>query len=561
MADYNITQPSNEYLPGENLSWFSADSIDAGEKSFTYRMRLQITDVDGTFTTGSTGDDVVGTFRIPPRPVTANAYFSPNAVAKNYVTSGLQFNFGGAVGTTGAGLRKYQITFGQEYIDSGGTIVEQDNVVSDTFYIWDSIIQDVDFPSYTEDDYLIVDSATTEEVNLLTDGPNEGRCVIENDNQYAIINHGSTFNSTDRNLSVLIDPYDDFSVGGTFDEWSQYYPPSQPGFPWEEVAGGIQVSSTVSGSLYSGVMYLMQSDTNPRGTGPVWEDDVIEVTLNTTDSVGFPSPPMYLWGKPGSGDWEIVKLMDTFDNGGTLGFETSFTLVGASYSQIGFGIQGDGGKPSPTVSTIDVWTYGSPDGLYWYRDKHSGVPSRYPITSNNKITWLNAGTDGVGTDFQQVPFSIYIANGADVRLSESIGYTYCGECNSCDIKSITWLNSLGGYDSYEFNCLSGKELDVERVIGERTLPPGYTVGQRGRLNSSNVAAQVRTVATKYTQGADIDWLESLFMSTDVYEVQPDRSFIPIVINNGSYKQFVKQNKLMLVEFSYTLGYNRKAQIN
>ena len=48
---YTITEPTNDYLPSENMAWFTADSTDKNEESFVYRYRLQITGANDTFTT------------------------------------------------------------------------------------------------------------------------------------------------------------------------------------------------------------------------------------------------------------------------------------------------------------------------------------------------------------------------------------------------------------------------------------------------------------------------------------------------------------------------------
>jgi len=50
------------------------------------------------------------------------------------------------------------------------------------------------------------------------------------------------------------------------------------------------------------------------------------------------------------------------------------------------------------------------------------------------------------------------------------------------------------------------------------------------------------------------------MSPDVYEVHnDDGTFIPVTINTTSYSQFVRQDKLKVASFTYTVGYNRKSQ--
>jgi hypothetical protein len=273
---------------------------------------------------------------------------------------------------------------------------------------------------------------------------------------------------------------------------------------------------------------------------------------------------MWLYGKNLSGDWVPITVFLETDQAGDIRYYLEDYVITSTYQQLGMAFKNVGEANRPTIAQLTTFTINSGSPLYWEVDSSASViPRRYPINFSPNEVWLTYVTAGKqGILPSGVDADVYIVNGNGVRLSEIFTYSddNCNNCSNCDRIQLTWLNSLGGYDSYEFNCLSGKELETTRVVGERTLTPGYVKGQRGRLNTSNVAKRSKAVSTNFETQTTVDWLESLFMSVDVYEVQSDGSFIPVIIDTNSYSQFVRQDKLKQVEFAYSLGYNRKSQI-
>ena len=565
---YIVTQPTaatHEYQPGENLSWFEADSTNQGENSFNYTMRLQVTDLATAFTTGTTGADVVGNFSIPPRPTTGKAQFSPNAIAKNYVQSDFTYTSGWAYEVNG--VMKYRITFGETYIDGTGTTIVTDNVISNTYYVWDSVMLTENWPSYDMDDYLITPTPTTVNVTenlLLTDGPTN-RCIIENDQLYALVYPDVGNYQPQRVPAELLDFYGDWTDSHNFGTWSQSDESGTASWVWGSPGG------TLSGIPLLGtntkVVYL-EPQATAMGTGPIWEDDSVFWKIETSDAFGLASVmlDLKLWGKETNGNWVSLATFTKVDSGGFLAYQYSGSMQNSDYLYIGFtGFAQVGGTTSPTIIEHANLTMNASESVNWYLEgSWMEMPRKFPIDNaeQGKITYLNAGTDGAAAGYSPGDtYTAWIGTGSLLTLSAPIEYSNCEKCGNCEKVSITWLNSLGGYDTYEFNCLVEKELEVNRVKGERTLPMGYQNGQRGTLNSSNVAKRNKRVATEWTTQENTDWLESLFMSVDAYEIRPDRTPIPITINNNSYSQFVNQDKLKLVEFTYTVAYDRSSQIN
>jgi len=552
---YTTTEPGNEYLPSENIAWFSADSTDKNEDSFVYRYRLQITDTDTAFTTGTTGSDVIGTFRVPPRPVTGLGYFSPNAVAKTYVTTPLEYPTD--AGTTGAGVKKFRIVYGQEYVTTSGA-TGMDSATGGTHYLWNSILLDEDYPSYNQDSYILQPGLTG--VNFLTDGPNT-RCTLTNDLLYTVVGASAGFI---RDKDDLIQPTSaqNYQTPSNYTNyWQEIVGVGTTGSGWQTIGGnGIRPDYTVIGTgEYSHYV------TTNTPIGPVYQGAVINVSLST--STGWAGAAttneMWLMGlNPGDTEPQPIVVMSESNNGGFIQYTVTDYVATQDWDYIGFVWKNVGESSAPIIRQVDTWNIDGRSAYWNVLPTGATASTQYPIAANSdqvRFAYLNVGTAGAGVTGG---FSVYVTDANGNTLTETIAYSEdnCDACSNCDKVTLTWLNSLGGYDAYEFNCLSGKQLDVQRVIGDRTLTPGYTKGQRGRLNTANVATRSKVVNTNYETDAIITWLESMFMSPDVYEVQSDGTFIPVIIDTTSYSQYVTQDKLKIAEFQYSLAYNRKSQI-
>jgi hypothetical protein len=233
-----------------------------------------------------------------------------------------------------------------------------------------------------------------------------------------------------------------------------------------------------------------------------------------------------------------------------------------NYDWLGFAYKNVGEAFRPTIQFVETWSY-TGKSAYWNITNTSTMTSTTISVdvspSQVRMAYLNTGIQGEGI---ATGFTVHLEDSLGQRLTETITYSpdNCNNCSGCNKKQIIWLNSLGGYDSYEFNCLTEAGLEVTRQISERTLPIGYIKGQRGRQNPNNVASTFRTVTTQYVGQAITDWLESLMMSPNAYEVQTDGTLIPIQINDTTFSTFVRQDKIKVTQFTYTLAYNRKSQV-
>lgn len=566
---YTITEPTNNYLPSENMAWFKADSTDKNQNSFVYRYRLQVADPQVAFGIGPTAADVIGTFRIPPKPVSGIGEFSPMSVVKTYTTTPLEYPVGVTAGVTSDGVRKFRLIYGQEYVTTTGA-TGMDSATGSTYYSWNSIILDEDYPSYNENTYVIQNYASDTSTQLLTDGPNQ-RCPLDYDLLYAVVG-SDTFDDHRARTDLINGNEGQYQTPANVAVWTQVKPSaagsSDASWLWTAVGGaGALGSSAVTLNKFSMIMtYNRVSTYGPTyKLGPVYPLDKTKIELDTNNASGSLGliNELWLFGLDLAGNWVPVVKFDETTHAGFVRFRLQNYTFTNTYQQIGFAYKYIGFTTRPTIRVVTDWTITTHNPLYWEVDPVGAtLPSRHGIgiTAGEVVmTYLNSGLTGVLTAGQQS--DIYLVNGIGTRLSEIITYSddYCDNCSGCDKVQLVWLNSLGGYDNYEFNCLNAKELEVSRVVGERTLTPGYVKGQRGRLNTFNVAKRNKSVNTNFTDESIITWLESLFMSPDVYEVQSDGSLIPIIVDSNSYSQWVRPDKIKVATFNYSLAYNRKSQ--
>jgi hypothetical protein len=549
---YTITEPSNNYLPSDNISWFQSDSTDKDETSFVYRYRLQITGAGTAFTSGTTGADVVGTYRVPPRPVSGVGLFSPMTIAKNYVTTPLEWPTN--AGATGEGYKKLRLIYGQEYVTSTGA-TGMDSATGGTYYFWNSIIDDADFPSYNQDTYVIGGTATGQ-VQFLTDGP-DSRCALPYDLLYTLIgNEGAdeytwtNHNTCDNQLNFISEGFDTAWLQAANPDYTTGFPDWQ----WDD-GYGVYTEGAAQYAAYGNILYPSPSPDNryvrlrPGGT--------VTIRLSSSTTWGNLLAGLWCYGKrDDNGVWEQMGQFTEYNSGGFTYFEYIETIgTGYGYSYIGMATDAGYSSFAYLTSPI-VWNYENPGGYLWEVVKNGQI-TNYEATANS-MNYLNVGTVAMGAT---ADYSVKLVNEASGNaFTETITYDQdCNTCTTCDTVQLTWLNSLGGYDSILMNCVAAKSLEASRVISERSLEPGYTKGQRGRMNTYNTAKVVKQVNTNYETQATIDWLESLFMSPDVYEIQSDGSFIPIIIDTTTYSSWVTQDKLKVASFNYSIAYTRKSQ--
>jgi hypothetical protein len=546
---YTITQPSYTLYPSDNLSWSTAYSTDYTQPAFVYKFSVQVGTTSSNLATASVN-------RVPVTPGSTAASFAPNAILRNYVNTPVDF-IGSTGGTASTDGFKYgRVIYGQEY-NSGGTVVAATGATGDTFRFWNSIFSYAEWPNYDATEWVI--GPTSAGVRFLTDGP-VSRCLIPNDLLYVNVGgQDPTYTKEE------IFPTDTWNWP-TYSGYPQFFDvrdttadtlPGGVDLEWQGGATGFILTgwpvpaTTGNSSVYARQMPTLVS------TGSA-------ITVRIEDAFGYgPSSTNYpRWAIVGStgpaGPWTLIGYANVSIVISPSGRFASFSGVSnGNYTYLGLQLRvtATNQLSTPTLpGPVTTWTYVNNEVYYWNIDK-GATASKIALT-NSSQNYLNVPKAANGDEC-----SVYITDALDTILTEIIDYNNnCDVCSGCEKISLTWLNTKGGYDTFEFLCVNNKTIEANRTIGQQTLAQNYSVGDRGLYNTANIGKLRSKVNTNYVLEETVQWLESLFMSPSVYVVSATGVLTPIVVDNTTYQRFATPDKLLLVEFEYTEANLRTSQI-
>ena len=546
---YTITQPSYTLYPSDNLSWSTAYSSDYTQPAFVYKFSVQVGNSVATLATASVN-------RVPVTPGSTAASFAPNAILRNYVNTPLVFN--GTTGPSGSneGLKTGRVIYGQEY-NSNGTVVAATGATGTPFLFWNSIFSYAEFPSYNQNQWII--GPTSAGVNFLTDGP-ASRCIIPQDLLYVNVSDTATTVYTKEDIF----PVNSWNWGPSYDVYPDFFDDlistASPTAPIANLTlgatGQLQMTPWPQPGIAGNTDIYARQMTVKTG-------DTITIRIENAVAYGASStnyPRLELVGRNGSsGPFTSIGYLNvTIVISPSGSFASLTTVATQDYTFLGlrYAVTTLSQLSNPSVAgPVTTWTISSPNTYFWSITQ-GGIETRYEALYG-KQNWLNVGSQVRGT----TPFTVQIENGSGDILSEIISFADdCDVCSGCEKISLTWLNSKGGYDTFEFLCVNNKTIGASRTIGQQTLAQAYSVGDRGLYNTSNIGRLRSKVNTNYVLEETVTWLESLFMSPSVYIVSATGVLTPIVIDNTTYQRFATPDKLLLVEFEFTEANLRSSQI-
>ena len=545
---YTITQPAYTLYPTDNLSWSTAYSTDYTQPAFVYKFSVQVGTTPAALATVSVN-------RVPVTPGSTAASFAPNAILRNYVTTPITFT--GLTGPTASndGLKSGRVIYGQEY-NSSGTVVGSTGATGTTFLFWNSIFGYAEWPSYNQNQWII--GPTSVGVNFLTDGPTT-RCIIPQDLLYVNISDSA---ATVRTRADLF-------PAGTW-EWGAYQP--YPEFFDIEDSTPSPTAYISALTVFDDQCIEMDNWPQPGITGftdvyaramTVYAGDTITIRIEDAFAYGVSStdyPRLQLVGRNGSsGQWTAIGFLNVTITILPSGRFASLTVVSpANFTQLGlrFAVTALNQLSQPSIcGPVTTWSISSPNNYFWSITQ-GGVETRYSAFKG-KQNWFNVGSmvrGGTG-------FTVQIENNGGDILSDIITFDAdCDDCTACEHRSLTWLNSKGGYDTFQFYCVNNKTIELQRYNGQQTLAQSYSVGDRGLYNTANIGKLRTRVNTNYVMPETVDWLESLMMSPSVYEVSSTGVLTPVIVDTTTYQRYAKPNRLMVVEFEYTDSNLRTSQI-
>lgn len=141
--------------------------------------------------------------------------------------------------------------------------------------------------------------------------------------------------------------------------------------------------------------------------------------------------------------------------------------------------------------------------------------------------------------------------------------SYCNE-----VFRLHWLNSLGGFDSFNFSKLFRKPIDIKRetyvkspgALSDDGNSFGYTKASRGKVAYSTRTDPRLIITTDWLSQNESQWLESLVTSGEVYLEESDHSFTAMTVETSSYETKYKRfEPLFQLQLELSYSFTNKRQ--
>jgi hypothetical protein len=141
-----------------------------------------------------------------------------------------------------------------------------------------------------------------------------------------------------------------------------------------------------------------------------------------------------------------------------------------------------------------------------------------------------------------------------------------GSCKGFNVRRLSWRNSVGGYDYFNFKMKSTSTVEVERdnfntMIGTFNKSKWrYNNTQRGKTTRQTTAILKETIQTDWISEQDANLLEKCIYSTDVYVVEnAETDFTEgVVVTDSSFVKKTVANDNMI---QYTINIEYANPIN
>jgi hypothetical protein len=125
-----------------------------------------------------------------------------------------------------------------------------------------------------------------------------------------------------------------------------------------------------------------------------------------------------------------------------------------------------------------------------------------------------------------------------------------------------WLNRYGHYDYYTFLFNRYEGLNINRQtykswnIDWGSDNPVKTQYSRGLTDSEVQMTETIVINSGFVNNPTFQWLEELFTSNQVYEIQTDGSLYPVNILNTEFERKIEGNRTLYnLELQYVLSNN------
>lgn len=441
------------------------------------------------------------TDKLLPRPGTTECVYSPARILESYLGSDLSQNSIGDVVSTNC-IDSFEIQCGEEYIqytNFTNSVADSTGLTSYTELVFSSVTTFI-----PGDTVLIKQSGTP--FNLNIDGVHT---IVSNPTTNDLLINVNYISTTTTNPGTIT--YADlrktiFSNLVTV-----------AGFDWN---GVIQYKDIPS---FDYTQYKMQDSTSKFLTNAPLTGQVMQVS-SLTNSYDDRASITFL-------NADHTTLYDlnviTYSVLGTSAYDIQITNSVSSSTNnnilhLGVGPYNINNKVSSTIINNDIYAYS-----VQLKERSTGVPK--------SVVYYYSITDNI--------------------LSNT--------CSRYKPVRFMWLNPLGGYDYYTATLLSRDTIAITTDTFQKTLNYNYQVGDRGITVINKNAVQTSVINTDWMTESVNNWLNEMFLSTEVYTMDPDTGILtPITVDNSSVEIKKRVNdKLLNMTFNYTQANKINTQRN
>lgn len=126
---------------------------------------------------------------------------------------------------------------------------------------------------------------------------------------------------------------------------------------------------------------------------------------------------------------------------------------------------------------------------------------------------------------------------------------------TCDGVRLTWLNRLGGFDSYTFTGNLDNEMSVARTSFVRDLGTSFSVSDRGQTQLGSSINDSFSVYSEFIDNEQAIWLSELLSSPTVFSIEYVNgaySYVPISLLSTSQSKKVGAGMFQIkVSYKYS----------
>ena len=149
-------------------------------------------------------------------------------------------------------------------------------------------------------------------------------------------------------------------------------------------------------------------------------------------------------------------------------------------------------------------------------------------------------------------------------VSEIFTFNVVDNCSRSDNQhlQLMFLNRYGHYDYYTFICNRYEGMAIDRQTYKKwnidwgSSNPNKTQYSRGLTDSDVTMNQTVVVNSGFINQPDFEFLEELYTSNEVYEIQTDGGLYPVNILNTEFERKIQGNRTIYnLELTYVYSNN------